>query len=828
MARIPTWEELGQGGPRPVRAPVNGDVGGQEVAGGIKKIGAALTDVGDDVIRQQNYDDVLAADDNHLKQRLDITRSFDNDPDYSTFQPRATAALDQATAQSAAMIRNPEMRSRWLKRAQTENYSSLDSVVRKGNQLRSQDDQAKLKDTLDGYSAQYADPTLDDDGRANVLRNMEARIAAGEKAGTIKPLVGRQAREQYIGGVLAKDAERRMYDPDQVDQVLKDLQSAPASTPNPDGGRTSDAGYGLIRDSEGYAPVAARDTSKGYSVGYGTFGVKPGTKMSRDEAEAAMRQEVSGIEDQLASAIKVPITQGQHDALVDAFYNLGTGKGRLEKIAGMINSGRADQVPKYLSQLTHDADGNRLDALVERRAKEIDLFNSGGDPVDYSQPRTPSNQVADASGATVPSTDVVAPASSRYALLPAKVRAHLITRAKIAQSQIAQTAVKGDIDRLENGLDPKTDDQGQTAIDRYKGILQPNVWNKLNDQVETAKLTGQAITPLSDLSTNPDDDGSSPLEKHFSQFLPSEDMDNDAYHRHEVASTKAMQAWSKVQKVRSDDPAASVSGFSDGKRNYPASTEVQDAQDFVKNASPDLFLGGDGSDGVQASEDPQSAIKAQEHLIEARLSAQARVGVKPWNQKIITKKEANDLLQLPSKWDDMSDDDLSTALTRAAQRSMETYGPEYGERAFDEAVRFAHAGKDEKTQAIELGAALASGRMNMDDLKKTMFAPKNEGGWLSMFSDEEPEAPDETDEKNDLTSALAMRRREAIGSDIPDFSPWTDTGMGETQPFIGASQKLSQPNQQQIDWLKQNPGSAKLFDSHFNQPGLAARLLSQQ
>jgi lysozyme len=837
MARIPTWEELGQGGPRPVRAPVNGDVGGQEVAQGIKKIGSAMTDVGDDVIRQQNFDDVLNADDNHLKNSVNLVRSFDNDPDYATFNQRAQIGLDDITAQSAAMIRDPVMRQRWVKRAQRENYSRLDQVTRLGDTMLRQDAQASLNDNLDTRTFDYLNADTDEQ-RDQIKREMQARIDAGVQQGLIRPLVARQTKEKYIDGLQVLDANKRMSTPEGAIELLKEMQGA-GSGSQPSSGRTSDAGYGLIRDSEGYAPVAARDTSKGYSVGYGTFGVRPGTKMSRDEAEAAMRQEVSGIEDQLAGAIKVPITQGQHDALVDAFYNLGTGKGRLEKIAGMINSGRADQVPKYLSQLTHDADGNRLDALVERRAKEIDLFNSGGDPVDYSQPQTPSNQVADASGNTAPSTDLApVPTANRYSGLSPKARAHIEFNARKALSDFAQVKLKGDVLRLESGFDEAKDDEGHTAFENFSPYLQPNQVQKYKTALDIARMKGDAITPLSDLSTSLGDDGLSPAEEHLMQFAPHGDMSPQDFYKHHVVAEAADAAWTSIKKKRDDDPAASVSGFSDTKRNYPASQEVADAQKFVDTAAPDLWLGSDGGtyvsadgqkvSGVQAAAMPQTAVAQKEHLIEARLAAQTRVGINPNRQKIITKQEADELLQLPSKWDDMSDDDLSTALTRAAQRSMETYGPEYGERAFDEAVRFAHAGKDEKTQAIELGAALASGRMNMDDLRKAMFAPKNEGGWLSMFSDEEPEAPDDTDGKNDLTSALAMRRREAIGSDIPDFSPWTDTGMGETQPFIGTSQKLSQPNQQQIDWLKQNPGSAKLFDSHFNQPGLSARILSGQ
>jgi lysozyme len=173
--------------------------------------------------------------------------------------------------------------------------------------------------------------------------------------------------------------------------------------------KTSERGLKFIRDQEGFYETAYFDV-KGYSVGYGSFGAKKGEKITREEAEVRMRSEVAKIEGELAEKIKAPLSQGQHDSLVSMFYNLGTGKGRLDRVAEMVNSGRADDVPDYMAQFTR-AGGKKLAGLERRRNDEINLFRSGGD------------KVADASGGTARSVDTMQDAMLRTLL---KVRPQLV------------------------------------------------------------------------------------------------------------------------------------------------------------------------------------------------------------------------------------------------------------------------------------------------------------------------------------------------------------------------------------------------------------------
>lgn len=134
------------------------------------------------------------------------------------------------------------------------------------------------------------------------------------------------------------------------------------------------SGIELIKNLEG-----AKDQGWDYKQFSGPYGVKraEGETLTPAQAEGRMKEEIGKVESDLAGKIKVPLTQGQHNALVSFFYNLGPGKGRLDDVADMINNGRAADVPAYMASKTK-AGGKHLEGLANRRKAEIDMFNSGG------------------------------------------------------------------------------------------------------------------------------------------------------------------------------------------------------------------------------------------------------------------------------------------------------------------------------------------------------------------------------------------------------------------------------------------------------------------
>jgi lysozyme len=159
--------------------------------------------------------------------------------------------------------------------------------------------------------------------------------------------------------------------------------------------RLSADGRRLIQGFEGLSLKAYPDTTKGYSIGYGHFGAKPGDVISRDEAERLFDLDVLKYE--TAVALNAPITtQPQFDAMTSLAYNIGT--------AGFINSTvlRLHKLGDYQGaadafRMWKKSDGKDNPVLIKRRERERAIYLNG-----YGNPYT---------GGVPPMTPAPAPSS---------------------------------------------------------------------------------------------------------------------------------------------------------------------------------------------------------------------------------------------------------------------------------------------------------------------------------------------------------------------------------------------------------------------------------
>lgn len=100
------------------------------------------------------------------------------------------------------------------------------------------------------------------------------------------------------------------------------------------------------------------------TIGWGhTAGVQPGQRISVDQAEALLQGDIDQVEKDLERVITVPLTQGEHDALVSLCFNLRGGARRLPRIA-----------PKLVEKLTS---GDRFGASIEF----LDINRVNGEPM---------------------------------------------------------------------------------------------------------------------------------------------------------------------------------------------------------------------------------------------------------------------------------------------------------------------------------------------------------------------------------------------------------------------------------------------------------------
>ncbi len=138
--------------------------------------------------------------------------------------------------------------------------------------------------------------------------------------------------------------------------------------------QTSQRGIDLIKRFEGLRLSAYKCPADVWTIGYGTTaGVKPGQTITKERAEELLREDVERFEAQVLRLVKVPLTQGQHDALVSFVYNLGAGNLSNSTLLRLLNSGDYKGAAAQFDRWTK-AGGKELPGLVKRRAAERALF----------------------------------------------------------------------------------------------------------------------------------------------------------------------------------------------------------------------------------------------------------------------------------------------------------------------------------------------------------------------------------------------------------------------------------------------------------------------
>lgn len=132
-------------------------------------------------------------------------------------------------------------------------------------------------------------------------------------------------------------------------------------------------GIALLKSFEGCSLTAYYDI-KGYSIGYGHFGVNKGDTITKDEANWLLVSDLKMKYEPCVNAYDkhYNFNQNEFDALVDFAYNCGTGN-----LAKLLKNGTAtrDEIRKKII-LYDKAGGKKLAGLTRRRKSELDLFNT--------------------------------------------------------------------------------------------------------------------------------------------------------------------------------------------------------------------------------------------------------------------------------------------------------------------------------------------------------------------------------------------------------------------------------------------------------------------
>jgi lysozyme len=140
----------------------------------------------------------------------------------------------------------------------------------------------------------------------------------------------------------------------------------------------SAAGMELLKKSEGYRNRVYMDVARFPTIGYGHRLLHPESFPNGiDEAQAAnlLASDVRNAEQAVERLVKVTLTQGQFDALVDFCFNLGAGRLASSTLLKDLNRGRYDDAAEQL--LLWDHAGREENAgLKARREAEAELWGN--------------------------------------------------------------------------------------------------------------------------------------------------------------------------------------------------------------------------------------------------------------------------------------------------------------------------------------------------------------------------------------------------------------------------------------------------------------------
>jgi lysozyme len=141
----------------------------------------------------------------------------------------------------------------------------------------------------------------------------------------------------------------------------------------------STAGMMLLKKSEGFRNRVYLDVEGFPTIGYGHRLVHPETfpnGIGELQGMELLAGDVGDAEQAVARLVKVELTQGQFDALVDFVFNLGQGQLAESTLLKELNSGQDDAAGEQLLRWDH-AGTQENAGLKARREAEFQLWREG-------------------------------------------------------------------------------------------------------------------------------------------------------------------------------------------------------------------------------------------------------------------------------------------------------------------------------------------------------------------------------------------------------------------------------------------------------------------
>lgn len=140
----------------------------------------------------------------------------------------------------------------------------------------------------------------------------------------------------------------------------------------------SASGLLLIKSSEGFRDHTYLDVAGVPTIGYGHRLLSHESfpsGITEPEASALLASDARSAVEAIEHQVRVPLSQGQFDALADFCFNLGSGRLASSTLLSLLNAGRYDAAREQL--LRWDLAGGSVNAgLRARREAEYRLWDA--------------------------------------------------------------------------------------------------------------------------------------------------------------------------------------------------------------------------------------------------------------------------------------------------------------------------------------------------------------------------------------------------------------------------------------------------------------------
>lgn len=141
-------------------------------------------------------------------------------------------------------------------------------------------------------------------------------------------------------------------------------------------------GLALVKRFEGFSPTPYLCPANRWTIGFGSTRGLDGlpvtaatAPITSEEADALLARDLEDAERAVLRLIKVPLTDGQFDALCDFAFNLGSGSLQRSTLRAKVNRGEHGDVPGEFLKWCRGG-GRILPGLVRRRRAEAERYAS--------------------------------------------------------------------------------------------------------------------------------------------------------------------------------------------------------------------------------------------------------------------------------------------------------------------------------------------------------------------------------------------------------------------------------------------------------------------